>query len=57
MDRIAPLAFGRSTAAKYPLDVDHGEAELAQAAAWLDDLRLFATGWLAGLIFFGTFLA
>lgn len=24
---------------------------------WLKDLRLFATGWLAGLIFFGTFLA
>ena len=24
---------------------------------WLDDLRLFATGWLAGLVFFGTLLA
>jgi hypothetical protein len=24
---------------------------------WLKDLRLFATGWLAGLIFFGTLLA
>ena len=24
---------------------------------WLKDLRLFATGWVAGLIFFGTLLA
>ena len=21
---------------------------------WLDDLRLFATGWIGGLVFFGT---
>jgi hypothetical protein len=27
------------------------------AQEWLDNLRLFATGWMAGLIFFGTFLA
>jgi hypothetical protein len=24
---------------------------------WLKDLRFFATGWIAGLIFFGTLLA
>ena len=24
------------------------------AAEWLDDLKLFATGWIGGLIFFGT---
>jgi hypothetical protein len=24
---------------------------------WLEDLKLFATGWLGGLVFFGTFLA
>jgi len=24
---------------------------------WLTDLKLFATGWMAGLVFFGTFLA
>lgn len=24
---------------------------------WLKDLRLFAIGWLAGLVFFGTLLA
>ncbi len=31
--------------------VPEGEAE------WLRDLRLFATGWVAGLVFFGTLLA
>jgi hypothetical protein len=25
-----------------------------EVPAWLDDLRLFATGWIGGLIFFGT---
>ena len=28
----------------------------AQPAQWLDDLKLFATGWVGGLIFFGTLL-
>ena len=28
----------------------------AEAAKWLEDLRLFVTGWVGGLIFFGTFL-
>lgn len=28
-----------------------------QAAAWLADLKLFATFWLGGLVFFGTFLS
>ena len=27
-----------------------------EPSRWLDDLRLFATGWIGGLIFFGTFL-
>ncbi len=27
------------------------------AAVWLDDLKLFATGWIGGLIFFGTLLS
>ncbi len=29
---------------------------LAEASRWLDDLRLFATGWVGGLIFFGTLI-
>ncbi len=26
------------------------------AAAWLEDLKLFATAWIGGLVFFGTLL-
>ena len=26
----------------------------AEPAQWLEDLKLFATGWIGGLIFFGT---
>ena len=26
----------------------------AEPARWLEDLKLFATGWVGGLIFFGT---
>ena len=28
----------------------------AEPAVWLEDLKLFATGWVGGLIFFGTLL-
>lgn len=28
----------------------------AEPAQWLEDLKLFATGWIGGLIFFGTLL-
>jgi hypothetical protein len=29
----------------------------AQAAEWLADLKLFATAWLGGVVFFGTLLS
>jgi len=57
MNRVVPLAFGRSSLAKNPLDVDHGGAEGERASRWADDLKLFATGWVAGLVFFGTLIA
>ncbi len=28
----------------------------ANPAKWLEELKLFATGWIGGLIFFGTYL-
>ena len=28
----------------------------AEPAQWLEDLKLFATGWIGGLVFFGTLL-
>ena len=47
--RVGPMA------AAMPLP----EPELfsgAEPARWLEDLKLFATGWIGGLIFFGTYL-
>ena len=29
----------------------------AEPAKWLEELKLFATGWIGGLIFFGTYLS
>ena len=31
--------------------------EPEQVAEWLADLRLFATGWVAGVVVFGTFFS
>ena len=66
MSRLAPLIVRRVG----PLAAEWGqslfavsEANSAAAVgkvtvpAWLDDLRLFATGWIGGLVFFGTFLS
>ena len=57
MNRLSPLIVRRvgPRAAAVPLPRREPVA-IAQAAAWLDDLRLFATGWVGGLIFFGTLL-
>jgi hypothetical protein len=58
MNRLAPLITRRAGpwAAALPM----AEAEPfagTDAAAWLEDLKLFATGWLGGLVFFGTLLS
>ena len=45
-----PGHFPRAIAVAQPV-------ELAQAPAWMEDAKLFAMGWVAGLIVFGTFLA
>lgn len=55
MNRLSPPAprlFGRRVSL-VPIS-DPIEPEASQI---LDDLRLFATGWIGGLVFFGTFLA
>ncbi len=62
MNRLSPLIVRRvgpraaaaaMTAAAWN---DDAEAE-AQASRNYEDLKLFATGWLGGLIFFGTFFS
>lgn len=57
MSRLSPLIVRRT--GPYALAVPRAEPEPfagTDAAAWLDDLRLFATGWIGGLVFFGTLL-
>lgn len=58
MNRLSPLIVRRvgPMAAVLPWPVAEWTFE-APSAEWLDDLRLFATGWLGGLVVFGTFLA
>jgi len=58
MNRLSPLIVRRTgpMAAAIPLAERQPLAGDA-SAAWLDDLRLFATGWAGGLIFFGTLLS
>jgi hypothetical protein len=57
MNRLSPLIVRRvgRFAAAAPLPSPEPFAGLA-AAEWLEDLKLFATGWVGGLIFFGTLL-
>ncbi len=64
MNRVAP-SFGRLAAP--PSGVAARRVRPAPAPVWtapqapasdlLDDLKLFATGWIGGLIFFGTLLS
>jgi len=57
MSRLSPLIVRRvgPHAAAIPFAEPEPFAG-TDAAAWLDDLRLFATGWIGGLVFFGTLL-
>jgi hypothetical protein len=58
MNRLAPLIVRRAGrwAAALPYEEPAPFAG-TDAARWFDDLKLFATGWVAGLIVFGTFLS
>ena len=58
MNRLSPLIVRR--AGPYAGAIPMAERKpfgAAEPAAWLEDLRLFATGWVGGLIFFGTLLS
>jgi hypothetical protein len=58
MNRLSPLITRRTGpwAAALPFD-EGGAFEGAAPAAWLEDLKLFALGWVGGLVFFGTLLS
>ena len=55
MNRLSPLIVRRAgpMAVAVPLAATRPFAP-AEPAQWLEDLKLFATGWVGGLIFFGT---
>jgi malic enzyme len=56
--RLSPLIVRRvgPFAAALPFEPSPAIAP-EQAAAWLEDAKLFATGWAAGLVVFGTFFS
>ena len=57
MNRLSPLITRRTGpwAATLPL-ADSEPFAGAEPAAWLQDLKLFAIGWIGGLVFFGTLI-
>ncbi len=57
MSRLSPLIVRRTGPWAAALPVEEAEPFAGtDPGAWLDDLKLFATGWIGGLVFFGTFL-
>ncbi len=58
MNRLAPLVTRRTrTAACFPIAAARAPVRLDEAARWIEDAKLFAGGWIAGLIVFGTLFA
>ena len=55
MNRLSPLIVRRvgPRAATIPFEAREPFTG-AKPGEWLEDLKLFATGWIGGLIFFGT---
>ena len=47
------IAAGGDAAPQLSLATD----EVRNPPVWLEDLRLFALGWMGGLVFFGTLFA
>ena len=63
MNRLAPLIARspepvRAWAGRAPSPPRAATLAVDQAAlGWTEDLKLFATAWLGGLVFFGTLIA
>lgn len=57
MNRLSPLIVRRTGPWARALPYEEAEPFAGvDAAGWLEDLKLFATGWLGGLVFFGTLI-
>jgi hypothetical protein len=57
MNRLSPLIVRRVGPSARTLPFDWPLVTPEQQSLILDDLKMLATAWLGGLIFFGTFLA
>jgi hypothetical protein len=58
MNRLSPLIVRRTTRSAPAFAwSDRARPSTEQVTSWIEDLKLFATFWLGGTIFFGTFLA
>ena len=64
MNRLAPLVVRssepvRAWAGRAPSSPRSASSAAGSSPAegWTEDLRLFATAWLGGLVFFGTLIA
>jgi hypothetical protein len=56
MNRLAPLIVRRVGPKAPALQLETPAYSAEDVAGWIEDLKLFAVGWLGGLIFFGTYL-
>ncbi len=56
MNRLSPLIARQARHPGRPFSEWHQPAEEPRTEP-MNDLRLFLTGWLGGLVFFGTFLS
>ena len=58
MNRLTPLITRRTGPWAAALQLDSSDALAgAEPAVWLQDLKLFAIGWVGGLVFFGTLIS
>ena len=57
MNRLSPLISRRARSIAIPVaTASYAIAQNYESSGWLADLRIFATGWAGGLVFFGTLL-
>lgn len=55
MNRMVPLVRRRvRNPGSFPVALSLPSPAIDQAASWLADAKLFAAGWVGGLVIFGT---
>ena len=58
MNRLAPLISRRTRrTASFAAAAAPPRFEVEETARWVEDAKLFAAGWVSGLVIFGTLFA